>query len=537
MLQDGPRNGAWRKWLEGCCVLWLLLFSTQVFAQEKRFALLVAHEQGWKTESKLAYVVKGDLLPLAKQLQGIGFQVWTLVNPSPARLRSTLLKAKKMLKKNSGIGTFFFYYSGHADRKTLHLGRRSRTPVTYRELASFFRKLSIPRRIAVFDACYSGEIIRRFGSIDRYKRLVREGRTKGIRTSHPMDLHKMLKPKQGHEKGLRIIASSLGVSWELKNYKASIFTHYMLKGLKGSADTNRDGRLTIDELFDYTSQRVKQETGQRPLQLVMLERSEPYALAPVYRSSLRIDSRITGKIKISVANFIWTTQKLQRGPLLLAVVDGRGTIELQKNGRCQKQQIFFPKGQQARLSKRWTQIRCQSIHSKPKGKLFMDAQLYEKERLIKPLALSLLGNYQQIYTPLQDSIHWGASFHLRWARFLGLGLHIAHGIPESKAFRLTFFVLRPEVGKDFLLLDEWFEIRLWMGGYMEGGLLMQYNFEQESQHIFIAGAGGLTELSFWFGKHWALRLGLYAGLRYTPSQHQDTLAFFWQSSVGCTFAF
>lgn len=42
--------------------------------------------------------------------------------------------------------------------------------------------------------------------------------------------------------------------------KRSIFTHYLVQGLQsGEADQDRDGRITLDELFDYVSQRVRSE--------------------------------------------------------------------------------------------------------------------------------------------------------------------------------------------------------------------------------------------------------------------------------------
>ena len=113
-------------------------------------------------------------------------------------------------------------------------------------------------------------------------------------------------------------ASSLDVSWEFREHRASVFTYYLLQGLRGEGDLNHDGRITIDELFDYTSQWVSQETGQRPQQLLWIKRSLPYALAPVYRSQLHIGSNVIGKLKVAVGNFVWTQKKMRRRPLRLA---------------------------------------------------------------------------------------------------------------------------------------------------------------------------------------------------------------------------
>ena len=40
-----------------------------------------------------------------------------------------------------------------------------------------------------------------------------------------------------------------------------IFTYTMLEGMKGLADANNDGIVTIGELIDYTQEKVKRETN------------------------------------------------------------------------------------------------------------------------------------------------------------------------------------------------------------------------------------------------------------------------------------
>lgn len=43
------------------------------------------------------------------------------------------------------------------------------------------------------------------------------------------------------------------VTGEMEN---SLFTHFLVKGLDGEADTNGDGRITIDELYDYAYEQI-----------------------------------------------------------------------------------------------------------------------------------------------------------------------------------------------------------------------------------------------------------------------------------------
>ena len=46
------------------------------------------------------------------------------------------------------------------------------------------------------------------------------------------------------------------VSIELPELGHGIFTHYLVQGLKGAADSNRDGIVTLQELYEYLEQQV-----------------------------------------------------------------------------------------------------------------------------------------------------------------------------------------------------------------------------------------------------------------------------------------
>lgn len=49
-------------------------------------------------------------------------------------------------------------------------------------------------------------------------------------------------------------------AWEgdkvIGNTQKSVFTHFLIEGLKGDADRNSDGRIDIDELYDYAYEQV-----------------------------------------------------------------------------------------------------------------------------------------------------------------------------------------------------------------------------------------------------------------------------------------
>ena len=63
--------------------------------------------------------------------------------------------------------------------------------------------------------------------------------------------------------------SSKGKEYSLEDggLRQGIFSHYLIKGLRGEADKNSNKTITIRELFDYVSKGVKEYTvgAQTPL--------------------------------------------------------------------------------------------------------------------------------------------------------------------------------------------------------------------------------------------------------------------------------
>lgn len=69
----------------------------------------------------------------------------------------------------------------------------------------------------------------------------------------------------------RVIITSAGPnqqSYEMTDVhgqplKNGVFTHYLIKGLEGRADTNRDGRVTVNEVYEYAYEMTKEATEGR----------------------------------------------------------------------------------------------------------------------------------------------------------------------------------------------------------------------------------------------------------------------------------
>jgi hypothetical protein len=77
--------------------------------------------------------------------------------------------------------------------------------------------------------------------------------------------------------------SGIGRGLEDETHRHSLFTYYWLRAMRGEADTNRDGEVTLGEAVNYVNQKVpwasktQQNHEQRPLVLPALKPNDPLA--------------------------------------------------------------------------------------------------------------------------------------------------------------------------------------------------------------------------------------------------------------------
>ena len=57
-----------------------------------------------------------------------------------------------------------------------------------------------------------------------------------------------------------ITASNMDqISWSSNDLKHGIFSYYLMKGMEGDADANKDGKITASEMHEYLSDRVSRQ--------------------------------------------------------------------------------------------------------------------------------------------------------------------------------------------------------------------------------------------------------------------------------------
>jgi len=110
----------------------------------------------------------------------------------------------------------------------------------------FLKGVSAERVLVVSDACYAGGFS--------------EMKPKSIAPAADLFLQEFR-----NSSGRAIITSSEEgqISWEAPQLKNSVFTHFLLEGLKGKADKDHDGVITLDEAYQYVYSRTKNQTEGR----------------------------------------------------------------------------------------------------------------------------------------------------------------------------------------------------------------------------------------------------------------------------------
>jgi hypothetical protein len=124
------------------------------------------------------------------------------------------------------------YYSGHADEQGLLIGDDR---YSYRALRTRLDQIPADVRIAVLDACASGAFTR-----------IKSGR------SRPAFLVDESADMRGH--AFLTSSAATEVAQESDRIRASYFTHYLVSGFRGAADLSGDGKVTLNEAYQFAFQ-------------------------------------------------------------------------------------------------------------------------------------------------------------------------------------------------------------------------------------------------------------------------------------------
>jgi uncharacterized caspase-like protein len=111
------------------------------------------------------------------------------------------------------------------------------------ELQTIFGRIEADRVVAFLDACYSGAA---------------GGRTFAAKKTRATNVDDLFLERLTRSKGRAIITASRPseVSIELPELGHGIFSYYLVNALKGAGDLNRDGIVSLQEVYEYVEQQV-----------------------------------------------------------------------------------------------------------------------------------------------------------------------------------------------------------------------------------------------------------------------------------------
>lgn len=411
--------------MKKCSVVWSLIaglwfwsFSPGVQAKpdfpelankDVRVALLVGAEHGWKNEPVLQSPLRVDIPRMKKALWSNGFRrIEVLENPNKLTL------ARKLSRLTSqNITTFFFYYSGHSDKQSLHLGHQSYSYVKLVTALSNMKK--VKRTLLVLDSCNSagsmnlliprlrgkgsailspvdglgGALLsvvnkdlptpQRFSSLQR---LVEWKQQEGISTRHfqakgfrwkksKTDISKLPPVFRNRGYGMQIVASSTKA---YEGVRGSIYTRFFAEGLQGRADRNGDGIVLFGEAFAYARERTRAYSatlGDGTAEIQEMERLSLFRgdmpMALKLNATLRLGGNLPNKIRlVARGGFVYDVERRAGAKNNPPIQVPAGQLWVMGGGKCLKKPLVLKPNEKRTITK--LTVDCSNRQASKKGK-------------------------------------------------------------------------------------------------------------------------------------------------------------------------
>lgn len=211
------------------------------------YALVVGANEGGPGQQSLAYA-ENDAYRMASVLTEIaGYDpeaVDVLLSPARTELEQALAQLARRVRAHTRRDEqvmALFYYSGHARAQALSLGHEE---VRLQELRGLLDAMAATVTLVVLDACQSGAI-------------------SGVKGANPTPAFSVISSQELNAEGMVLMASSTAseFSQESDTLRGSYFTHHLDVGLRGAADRDHDGRVSLTEAYRYAYNNTLRSTA------------------------------------------------------------------------------------------------------------------------------------------------------------------------------------------------------------------------------------------------------------------------------------
>jgi len=256
----------------------------------RRFAFLVGANNGGKDRITLRYAVD-DAKAVQKVFEEMGGlfpeDCRFLADPTRKAFLSEIIALNEQIqlaKEKFRRVEVIFYFSGHSDEESLFLGEERISYVEFREMIT---SMGADVRIGILDSCASGALTLPKGVIKKPPFL--------MDTAYDM-------------KGYAFITSSSATeaAQESGRLKRSFFTHNLISAMRGAADRNQDGRITLNEAYQFAfdgtlTQTEKTMAGpQHPSYHIQMSGTGDVVITEIWKSTavLVLKEDVSGQIYI-----------------------------------------------------------------------------------------------------------------------------------------------------------------------------------------------------------------------------------------------
>ena len=309
----------------------LLAFSLATASNDqtqiRRFLLSAGANNGGNDKILLRYAVS-DARAFANVLVDMGGverrNAIVLADPNSRELLGGIENLERLIANSRGRNIrneVFIYYSGHADIDGLKLGDET---LSWSDFRNAVNGLDAEVRVAVLDACGSGAITRTRGG-----------------TARPT----FLSDASMNMKGYAFLTSSNEneASQESDRIRGGYFTHALLSGLRGAADMTGDGRVTINEAYQFAFNETLRSTQntiagtQHPSRDMNLAGTGDIVMTDLSRTNaiLSLGEDIEGRffIRDASGNLVAELHKPRGRPIELGMPAGKYSVLMEAPSR------------------------------------------------------------------------------------------------------------------------------------------------------------------------------------------------------------
>jgi hypothetical protein len=277
---------------------------------DETWLVVVGNNRGDGDDGGLLYAER-DARELADVFRTVGRvssqRISLLLDESADTVRRAIVEINARLRGEIAAGrpptALVVFYSGHADAMALHLGA---TRLPFDELRSLVESSSAAIRLLIVDACRSGSVTRVKGVVPAEEFQV--GMTGQIATE-----------------GVAIVTSSAAgeSSQESDRLRGSFFSHHLASALRGAADHNGDGRVTLAEAYEYTYAQTLRSSGRT---LVLQHPTYSYEVKGrgelVLSAPGQGDGR-SGRLRLGEAGVYLISERSDSGPVVAELAPAR----------------------------------------------------------------------------------------------------------------------------------------------------------------------------------------------------------------------